>query len=386
MLNQSLELRDRHVRYGCLLMIVAVALSVAYAGLWQSEQLALSSPNWTPMRWAAGYLVFLAAYLASFVRRAARADTTEWVLLALQALAALFLVWLHPSFITTTLLVVVAWQLGWLVPLAPALTVTLGQSIALAAMKCTGQTPGLTVLIFVIACAFQVFAISAASLARSEARAREELSRVIAELRATQALVAESARMTERLRISRDLHDILGHSLTTLTIQLDVASRLVPGKAGEHVRCAREVAGNLLTEVRSVVSRARVEPVDLRTALENLARSATGLEVRLLLPENLASLDAARADAILRCVQESLTNTLRHAQAHELVIELECKTDGSVVIRARDDGRGGPIVEGSGIMGMRERFEMLGGSLSVVGTPGNGLRISGALPATGVTS
>lgn len=386
MLNHSLELRDRHVRYGCLLMIVAVALSVAYAGLWQSEQLARSSPNWTAMRWAAGYLVFLAAYLVSFLRRAARADATEWVLLALQALAALFLVWLHPSFITTTLLVVVAWQLGWLASLALALTITLGESIALAAMKCAGQTPGLTVLIFVIACAFQVFAISAASLARSEARAREELSRVIAELRATQALVTESARMTERLRISRDLHDILGHSLTTLTIQLDVASRLVPGKAGEHVRCAREVAGNLLTEVRSVVSRARVEPVDLRAALENLARSATGLEVRLLLPENLASLDAARADAILRCVQESLTNTLRHAKAHELVIELECKTDGSVVIRARDDGRGGPIVEGSGITGMRERFEMLGGSLSVVGTPGNGLRISGALPATGVAS
>ena len=121
-------------------------------------------------------------------------------------------------------------------------------------MKCAGQTPGLTVLIFLIACAFQVFAISAASLARGEARARDELSRVIAELRAAQALVAESARMTERLRISRDLHDILGHSLTTLTIQLDVASRLVPGQAGEHVRCAREVAGNLLNEVRSVVS------------------------------------------------------------------------------------------------------------------------------------
>lgn len=386
MLNHTLELRDRHVRYGSLLMIVAVGLSVGYAGLWQSEQLASSSPNWTATRWAAGYLVFVGAYLMSFQRRAVRVDTTEWVLLALQALAALFLVWLHASFITTTLLVVVAWQLGWLAPLRLALALTLGQSAALAAMKCVGQTPGLTVLIFVIACAFQVFAISAASLARSEARARDELSRVIAELRAAQALVAESARMTERLRISRDLHDILGHSLTTLTIQLDVASRLVPGQAGEHVRCAREVAGNLLTEVRSVVSRARVEPVDLRATLENLARSATGLEVRLLLPENLASLDAARADAIIRCVQESLTNTLRHAEAHELVVELEFRTDGSVAIRTHDDGRGGPIVEGSGITGMRERFEMLGGSLSVVGTPGQGLRISGALPATGVAT
>ena len=172
--------------------------------------------------------------------------------------------------------------------------------------------------------------------------------------------------------------------MTTLTIQLDVASRLVSGQAGEHVRCAREVAGNLLTEVRSVVSRIRVEPVDLRVALQALADSAAGLEVQLVLPENLPAMDAARADAIVRCVQESVTNTLRHAQARELVIELQCAPDGSIAIRTHDDGQGGPIVEGSGITGMRERFELLGGSLSVVGTPGKGLEISGALPATGV--
>ena len=110
-------------------MIVAVGLSVGYAGLWQSEQLAHSSPNWTAAHWALGYLVFVGAYLMSFQRRAVRIDTTEWVLLALQALAALFLVWLHASFITTTLLVVVAWQLGWLAPLRLALALTLGNPL-----------------------------------------------------------------------------------------------------------------------------------------------------------------------------------------------------------------------------------------------------------------
>ena len=386
MLNQPLDLRDRHVRYGCLFMIAAVGLSVGYASVWQAAQFASSSPHWGAIRWVAGYLLFIGAYLATFLRRVPRTDVIEWGLLAIQAAAALFLVWLHPSFITTCLLVVVAWQLGWSAPLAPALAVALAQSIVLAAMKCAGQTPGLTFLILIIACAFQGFAISAASLARSEGYAREELSRVIAELRATQALMTESARMSERLRISRDLHDILGHTLTTLTIQLDVASRLVSGQAGEHVRCAREVAGNLLTEVRSVVSRIRVEPVDLRVALQALADSAAGLEVQLVLPENLPAMDAARADAIVRCVQESVTNTLRHAQARALVIELQCAPDGSIAIRTRDDGQGGPIVEGSGITGMRERFELLGGSLSVVGTPGKGWEISGALPATGVVT
>jgi len=384
MLNHRLDPRDRHVRYGCLFMVVAIGLSVGYAGLWQAEQLTRSSPHWGTLRWVGGYLLFVAAYLVSFLRRAAHTDAVERRLLALQAVAAIFLVWLHPSFLTTCLLMVVAWQLGWSVPLAPALVVALGQSVVLALMKCAGQTPGLTILILIISCAFQVFAISAASLARSEAYAREELSRVIAELRATQALVTESARMNERLRISRDLHDVLGHSLTTLAIQLDVASRLLSGPAGDHVRCAREVAAKLLTEVRSVVSRVRVEPVDLRATLQAMADSAAGLKVQLLFPENLTALDAARADAIIRCVQESVTNTLRHAHARELVIELKCMPDGSVAIGTRDDGRGGPIVEGSGIAGMRERFKMLGGSLSVIGTPGRGLRITGELPAMGI--
>src|SRR5215475_9333900 len=94
---QPLDLRDRHVRYGCLLMIAAVGLSVGYASIWQSAQFASSSPHWTAARWISGYLVFVGAYLATFVRRVQSADIIEWGLLALQAVAALFLVWLHPS-------------------------------------------------------------------------------------------------------------------------------------------------------------------------------------------------------------------------------------------------------------------------------------------------
>jgi signal transduction histidine kinase len=130
-----------------------------------------------------------------------------------------------------------------------------------------------------------------------------------------QALMTENARMSERLSISRDLHDILGHSLTTLTIHLDVAGRLASGQAAEHVQCAREVAGALLAEVRTIVNRVRVDPVDLRATLLALTEGAVGLEVELSLPEDLWDLDPARADAIVRCVQEAITNTLRHAQA-----------------------------------------------------------------------
>ena len=87
----------------------------------------------------------------------------------------------------------------------------------------------MSLLVLMSTCGFMLFAVSAAHLARSEASARESLAKVNAELRATHALLADNARMAERLRISRDLHDVLGHNLTSLTVHLDVADRLAQG-------------------------------------------------------------------------------------------------------------------------------------------------------------
>lgn len=238
-------------------------------------------------------------------------------------------------------------------------------------------------IVVVVSCSgFQLFAVCAAQLARSEMAARDKLARANAELKATQVLLGESARMGERLRIARDLHDVMGHSLTSLTIHLDVASRLTVGPAAEHLTCARAVSSDLLDQVRSVVSRSRVPPIDLRTALHSLASGVKGLNVRVVLPDDLAVFDPARADTILRCAQEAITNTLRHAGARELVIEVQDGNNG-VVVTARDDGRGGQFVMGHGLAGMRERFEMFGGSLSIVSGNGEGFSIRGTIPAAG---
>jgi signal transduction histidine kinase len=380
----QLSRRDKLLRYACLLLMAAIGMRTLYAGLFEAKQFGIG-PHWA-LEWSAGYLCFLVSYLISCRNDVARRQAMLIGLLATQAAAALFLVWLYPSFTVTCLMVVVAWQLGWTAPLRVALAIALLLAIALALMKCAGEAEGLSFLILAIACGFQMFAISAAHLARSEALAHDELSRVNAELRAAQALMTENARMTERLRIARDLHDVLGHSLTTLKIHLDVASRLAQGQAAEHVQCARDVSGALLTQVRAVVNRVRVAPVDLRASLLALTEGAVGLKVRLLLPENLSALDPARADAVVRCVQEVLTNTLRHAQAQELVIGLEEAPDGSIAISTRDDGRGGRFVEGGGLTGMRERFELLGGNLSIMSPPGGGFCVRGVMPAAGVSA
>jgi signal transduction histidine kinase len=373
---------DQHLRLACLLMVVAIGLYAAYAGLFEPK-LFQNSPHWAA-GWSAGYLCFVAAYLVATRSDMTRNRRTLIASLGVQSAMALLLVWLYPSFIVTCLLVVVAWQIAWMASLRMALAAAALQAAALAVMKCTTEASNsFPFLILIVAIGFQVFAISAAHLARSEARAHDELARVNKELRSAQALMTQNARMTERLRISRDLHDILGHSLTTLTIHLDVACRLASGQTAEHVQCARDVAGALLAEVRAVVNRVRVESIDLRAILLALTEGAVGLEVELSLPDDLWALDPPCADAIVRCVQEVITNTLRHARATRLVIELEQAVDGSVCIAARDDGQGGRFVEGGGLTGMRERFGSLGGDLSIVSVPGQGFSIRGAIPAAG---
>jgi len=377
----QLHWRDNNLRLACLLMVAAIGVYAAYARLFEPK-LFENSPHWV-VQWTVGYIFFVAAYLLATQNDATPNPRVQAASLGIQSAAALFLVWLYPSFIVTCLLVVVAWQIGWATSSRTALAAAGLQGLALAVMKCTTESSSsFPILILIVAIGFQVFAISAARLARSEARAHDELARVNRELHAAQALMTENARMSERLSISRDLHDILGHSLTTLTIHLDVAGRLADGQTAEHVQCARQVAGALLTEVRTIVNRVRVDPADLRTTLLALTKGAVGLEVELSLPAELWDLDPARADTLVRCTQEAITNTLRHAQATRLNIDLAQAVDGSVGIAIRDNGRGGYFVEGNGLAGMRERFGRLGGELSITSLPDKGFGIRGTLPAS----
>lgn len=374
--EQSAE-RSALVRIGCVLMIAAAGMRAAFASLFELEKLGLSE-SW-PLLWFGGYVAFLLAYVLG--SRSQARGHWRTILLVVQSLSVLYLVWLYPNFLVTALLVVVAWHITWATTLRYAIAAVVAQSVVLAAIKCTDQAAGMSLLVLVSTCGFELFAVSAAHLARSEAIARERLIRVNAELRATHALLAESTRMAERLKISRDLHDVIGHSLTSLTVHLDVAGKLAQGECVEHVRCARQLAGALLGEVRDVVSQIRVQPVDLRATLQSLTQGLATLRVNLILPDELCALDAVRADAILRCVQELITNTLRHARARELIVEIMQSESGGVVIQARDDGQGAQNLEGQGLAGMRERFESLGGKLSINSAPGRGFSVQAYIPA-----
>lgn len=372
----QLAIRHRLLWYAGAAIVVGAAIRAAYAALFDPAHLA-ATPHWA-VYWSVTYAAFVAAYWlmpGDGIRMTARRAG----LLIVQAIAGLVLVWLYPNFVVTFLLIVVVWQFALLLDFRPALALTAAQVTALAAIQCAGETTETTILTAVVCGGLQLFALCAAQLARSEMTARDELARTNVELRAAQALLHESARLGERLRIARDLHDVMGHTLTTLTIHLDVAGRLTSGSAAEHVAHARAAAAELLDQVRSVVSRFRIEPLDLRAALEALAAGVQGLRVVLRLPPDLAVADPARAETLVRCVQEVITNALRHARARELIIELRSE-GGGLSITAQDDGRGGRLAPGNGLSGMRERFEHLGGSLAISSAEGAGFTVRGVLP------
>lgn len=373
----QLAVRHRLLWYAGLAIVAGAAIRAGYAALFDPVHLA-ATPHWA-VEWSVTYATFVAAYWLMPSDGAITMTARRAGLLIVQAIAGLTLVWLYPNFVVAFLLIVVVWQFALLLNFRRAFVLTAAQVIALAAIQCAGETTETTVITAVVCGGLQLFALCAAQLARSEIAARDELSRTNVELRAAQALLHESARLGERLRIARDLHDVMGHTLTTLTIHLDVAGRLTSGAAAEHVAHARTAAGELLEQVRSVVSRFRIEPLDLRAALEALAAGAQGLRVILRLPPDLAVADPARAETIIRCVQEVITNALRHAQARELIIELR-NEGGALSITAQDDGRGGRLAPGNGLSGMRERFEHLGGTLAISSAQGAGFTVRGVLP------
>lgn len=229
--------------------------------------------------------------------------------------------------------------------------------------------------------AFQGFAFCLGYMATSEMRRGRELARVNAELRATQELLADSSRMAERLQISRELHDTLGHHLTVLSVNLELAKQTVEGRAVEPVQEAQTVTRLLLSDVREVVSTLRDDrSVDLRRALETLAAGTPAPRVHLSFPEDLEIHDPSQAHALFRCAQEAITNAVRHARARNLWIELG-KEENGIVLRARDDGRGTTAVRaGNGLQGMRERLEEIGGRLEIESQPGQGFSLRAWTP------
>lgn len=230
---------------------------------------------------------------------------------------------------------------------------------------------------------FHLFALLMVRTTAAAEAARDRAEFLNRELISTQHLLSEASRHSERTRIARDLHDLLGHHLTALSINLQIAERLADGEAREKISESRALARLLLSDVREAVSTLREEAnVDFARSVRLLVNDVPQLDVELDIEEGLTITDFEVAESLLRCVQEALTNTLRHSGAAKSWIRV-WQDDGDVHLEISDDGvsRGG-VTEGNGLKGMRERLERREGSLKL-DTVDNALRLRVVIPQAG---
>jgi two-component system, NarL family, sensor histidine kinase DesK len=196
-----------------------------------------------------------------------------------------------------------------------------------------------------------------------------------AKLRMAHEEIEQLAKTAERERIARDMHDVLGHSLSLIVLKSELARRLLPGQASRAALEIAEIettARQALAEVRRTITGYRSEGF-----ASELTRAAQILEtagVRLNRPAKAPYLTPRHEATLSLVLREAVTNIVRHAGASECSIEVSTASDSTQLVIA-DDGRGDIRQEGNGLRGMRERVRELGGSLSLESDRGTRLRI-----------
>jgi len=205
-----------------------------------------------------------------------------------------------------------------------------------------------------------------------------EVSRANAKLRLTQEEVERLAKMAERERIARDLHDVLGHTLSVIALKSELAGKLVerdPERAGAEIREVERISRDALREVRSAIAGYRSEGLQAELARARLALESSGIKLEYFTQP--VEPGPARETVLALALREAVTNVVRHSGARTCRISLQ-EENGEVVLRVQDAGRGGEASFGIGLSSMRERVEGLGGRMERQGDGGTALLV--ALP------
>lgn len=204
------------------------------------------------------------------------------------------------------------------------------------------------------------------------------------ELVAAREEIARLAVSEERLRFSRDLHDLLGQSLAVLVLKSELVAKQVPSDTDEstrqELRDLARVARKSLNDVREAAAGYRRPSLSMEIGNARNALRAAGIGLQV---EDTLGRVAAEQDSVLAwCLREGVTNVLKHSGAKRVVLRL-WRTDGSATLELVDDGRGAAALDGDGVglIGLRERVELAGGKFEVGIEPEAGVRLRVALPA-----
>jgi signal transduction histidine kinase len=351
-------------------------LNLAGIATWLAVAMSLrgSTPAWQ-------IDALLAAWLLAFLAANLVCERHPWLRVAnfaIEAASALALVWLPANSSTSpVLLVVLVAQLAMTYPLRVVLPLAVVANLAVYLMVGRQGHPNPLALVLSYG-GFQLFAALTSHYARSAEEARDRLAQVNADLLATRALLAESARDGERLRVARELHDVAGHKLTALRLNLRALQADAPSP---RLQLVEQLSAELMGDIRGVVHALRdAHGLDIDTALRALAAPYPRPALQLAIDDDVLVADPALAEAVLRTVQEALTNAARHGQANLLDVHLH-RDGAGLRVDIEDDGRASlPLREGHGLTGMRERIDALGGSLRIDRAARGGVRIQARLP------
>jgi signal transduction histidine kinase len=383
----TFDTRERRTPGAGLLAPLNAAAYVAWLAAASTLLGRTGGPAIGPEQWPAGFaalLLFLGGLMARAVAEARHApDGVLSGAVILQAAVAPVSLWTLENHLQAILLVLVAAQLASLRDRRFAVAILTLANCALFVWLARSLPTPKAIQVGLAYVAFELFAALVSRAAYSAVESRRELLQANRALQVARALVAEGARAQERLRLSRELHDIAGHKLTALKLQLAVELRHRPTEGSGALAQCLKLADELLNDIRAVVSALRQDDaIDLRRALMALDPAVASVSVKFDLEPDAIVTDIAKAEALLRCAQEGLTNALRHGGATEIRIALS-RREQELVLCVEDNGVGygsSAPTAGNGLKGLRERLEEFQGVLSLDRRAPRGCILQAVLP------
>jgi two-component system sensor histidine kinase DesK len=294
------------------------------------------------------------------------------LVLAIMTLLVLVIIWLYPP-----------GQSWWLVQNA---IVAAGLALPPRLATCVGAgLVGLSIITsWLIRGQFQPILLMQVAFGAGAVAIRQ-LTIAIAQLQAARGELARLAVAEERLRFGRDLHDLLGHSLSVIVLKSELAGRLLsvePAKAAAEIADVERSARQALREVRGAVAGYRQLTLQAELAAARELLAAAG--IMALIVDDVGSLPAPLDSLLAWAVREGITNVIRHSRAGRCEISLRRALDW-VRLEVRDDGRGAPTQassRGSGLAGLAERVAAVGGGLAAAANPDGGFLLALQAPFT----
>ncbi|PCI72352.1 MAG: hypothetical protein COB38_04315 [Gammaproteobacteria bacterium] len=211
---------------------------------------------------------------------------------------------------------------------------------------------------------FHLFAVSMTINAVSAEKSKEKAEKLNKELESIQFLLGEASRQNERTRIARDLHDLLGHHLTALLINLQVAEHTTEGDAKENIVKCHSLAKLLMSDVREAVESIRDnQSLNFENMLDKMIESVPSLKFTVDIKYEFELDDIEMAKQLLSCIQETITNCLKHANATQINIVI-AKNKELLTLEIEDNGLCEKRLNvGHGLTGITERIQLLNGTV-----------------------